>query len=33
MAEFTAYEVATKMVEGENGCYYAVDGSAEVLSE
>lgn len=33
MMEVNAYEVATKMVEGENGCYYAVDGSTEVLSE
>lgn len=33
MMEITAYEIATKMVQGENGCYYAVDGSSEVLSE
>lgn len=33
MMEITAYEIATKMVRGENGCYYAVDGSSEVLSE
>ena len=33
MMEITTYEVATKMVEGENGCFYAVDGSSEVLSE
>jgi len=33
MMEVTAYEIATKMIEGENGCYYAVDGSSEVLSE
>jgi len=31
--EITAYEIATKMQKGENGCYYAVDGSSEVLSE
>lgn len=33
MMDVTAYEIATKMVAGENGCYYAVDGSSEVLSE
>lgn len=33
MMEITAYEIAQKMVEGENGCYYAIDGSTEVLSE
>ena len=33
MMEITAYEIGTKMVQGENGCYYAVDGSSEVLSE
>lgn len=33
MMEITAYEIATKMQKGENGCYYAVDGSSEVLSE
>ena len=33
MMEITAYEVATKMKEGENGCFYAVDGSSQVLSE
>ena len=31
--EITTYEVATKMMKGENGCFYAVDGSTEVLSE
>lgn len=33
MMELTAYEIAEKMLEGENGCFYAVDGSTEVLSE
>lgn len=33
MMEITAYEVASKMIRGENGCYYAIDGSTEVLSE
>ena len=33
MMELTAYEIAQKMLEGENGCFYAVDGSTEVLSE
>ena len=33
MMEITAYEIGTKMIQGENGCYYAVDGSSEVLSE
>ena len=33
MMELTTYEVATKMVAGENGCYYAVDGSSEVVTE
>lgn len=31
--EITAYEVRTKMVEGENGEFYAVDGSSEVVIE
>ena len=33
MMELTAYEIAEKMLEGDNGCFYAVDGSTEVLSE
>ena len=33
MMEITAYEIATKMKEGENGCFYAIDGSSQVLSE
>lgn len=33
LMEITTYEVSTKMVEGENGCFYAVDGSTEILSE
>lgn len=33
MMEITAYEVASKMVRGENGCFYAVDGSSEVVTE
>ena len=33
MMEINTYEVATKMVEGENGCFYAIDGSSQVLSE
>jgi hypothetical protein len=33
MMEVNTFEIAPKMVEGENGCYYAVDGSSEVLSE
>ena len=27
LAEITTYEVSTKMIEGENGCFYAADGS------
>jgi len=33
MMEITSYEIATKLYEGENGCFYSVDGSTEVLSE
>lgn len=33
MMELTSYEVADKLLEGENGCFYAVDGSTVVLSE
>lgn len=33
MMELTSYEVAEKLLEGDNGCFYAVDGSTEVLSE
>ena len=33
MMEITAYEIATKMAEGENGCYYAIDGSSRVVTE
>ena len=33
MMEITAYEIATKMTEGENGCYYAIDGSSKVVTE
>ena len=33
MMELTAYEVAPKMIEGENGCFYAADGSSEVVIE
>lgn len=33
MMEITAYEVSKKMIRGENGCYYAVDGSSEVVTE
>lgn len=33
MMELTSYEVADKMLEGEDGCFYAVDGSTLVLSE
>lgn len=33
LVEITTYEVSTKMVEGENGCFYAVDGSTQILSE
>lgn len=33
MMELTAYEIAEKMLEGDNGCFYAIDGSTEVLSE
>ena len=33
MMELTAYEIADRMLEGENGCFYAVDGSTIVLSE
>lgn len=33
LMEITAYEVANRMVEGENGCFYALDGSSEVIME
>lgn len=33
MMELTSYEIAEKLLEGDNGCFYAVDGSTEVLSE
>ena len=33
MMELVTYETGKKMVKGENGCFYAVDGSTEVLSE
>ena len=33
MMEITAYEIAPKMKRGENGCFYAVDGSSEVVTE
>lgn len=33
MMEITSYEIAEKMIKGDNGCFYAVDGSTEVLSE
>lgn len=33
LMEINTYEVATRMKEGENGCFYAVDGSSQVLSE
>lgn len=33
MMEITSYEIASKMIKGDNGCYYAIDGSTEVLSE
>lgn len=33
MMEITSYEIANKMMKGDNGCYYAIDGSTEVLSE
>lgn len=33
MMEITAYEVAKKLIEGEDGCFYAVDGATEVLCE
>lgn len=33
MMEITAYEVAKKMIEGDDGCFYAADGATEVLSE
>lgn len=33
MMELTAYEVSEKLLEGDDGCFYAVDGSTEVLSE
>ena len=33
MMEINVYESRTKMVEGENGCFYAVDGSSEVIVE
>lgn len=33
MMELTAYEVANRMTEGENGCYYAIDGTSKVVTE
>jgi len=33
MMELTAYETAEKLIEGDNGCFFAVDGSTEVLIE
>lgn len=33
MMELTSYEIAEKLMEGDNGCFYAIDGSTEVLSE
>lgn len=33
LMEITAYEVRTRMVEGEDGKFYAVDGSSEVVIE
>ena len=33
MMELTTYEIAPKMMKGEDGNFYAVDGSTEVLSE
>lgn len=33
MMELTSYEVSEKLLEGDDGCFYAVDGSTEVLSE
>lgn len=34
MIQLTAYEISTKMVrDNDTGCYYAIDGSSEVLSE
>lgn len=33
LMEINTYEVATRMQQGDNGCFYAVDGSSQVLSE
>ena len=33
MMELTAYETAEKLIEGDNGCFFAIDGSTEVLIE
>ena len=33
MMEITTYEVAKKLIEGEDGCFFEADGSTEVLSE
>ena len=33
MMELTTYEVASRMIEGENGYFYAVDGSSQVVTE
>lgn len=33
LMEITTYEVSTKMLQDGNGCFYAVDGSTELLSE
>lgn len=31
--ELNIYETAQKLLQGENGCYYPVDGSSQVMSE
>lgn len=33
MIEITTYEISSKMILGENGCYYMADGSTQILSE
>ena len=33
MMEITSYEVAKKLIEGSDGCFYAADGATEVVSE
>lgn len=33
LMEITSYETADKLIKGENGCFYAADGSSQVIVE